>query len=380
MKIAEICVNVNAPNIGVASAPISGRTISMQPGDQRAVRAGSHTEASTSKRWRSFTFFLALVVALGAFFAGIIVLSAVLVPSAVVPDASTRLKLQNDVRVTLLQSIGGMLVVVGAYFTWRQLQLGREQLRQNLDTSNAQLQLNRQAQTTEQLSRSIEQLGHDKAGVRVGAIFALEQIARNFADMRAGIHEVLATYIRAESTWSLHDANTLVAIEPDPGHGDLSERPLLKVRAPDIQAALTALGRRVEVTGEGVELQSTDLRVCYLGGAQLPGVFMGRAMLALSDLSGANLSGAWLRRTNFHRAIMVDCNLRKAVLRNAVLRGANLSNADLRGADMSDADLSRAVLEGARCDEATVWPGNFDWRSAGVTLAATAASSADRGT
>lgn len=208
------------------------------------------------------------------------------------------------------QSIGGLMLIVGAYFTWRQLQLSRDQLRHSLDTSNAQLRLSLQSQTTEQLSRSIEQLGHDKTGVRVGAVYALEQIARTSADARPGVHELLAAYVRAESTWRHHDPVTLTAIES----GEESELPLMKVRAADVQAALTVLGRRVEVPGETVELQSTDLRACYLGELNFRRAVLGRAIAAYSDLTDA---------------------------------------------DLSDADLTLAKLDGVSFDEATTWPRGF---------------------
>ena len=94
----------------------------------------------------------------------------------------------------------------------------------------------------------------------------------------------------------MHDPVTLVALEPEPSPDDPPELPLLKVRSPDVQAALTALGRWIEAPGGAVEHQSADLRACYLGHADLRGAFLGRAMLAGSDLTGCKLSGAWLRR------------------------------------------------------------------------------------
>jgi hypothetical protein len=43
----------------------------------------------------------------------------------------SRLKLQNDVRTTLLQGLGGLAVLVGAVFTYKQLQNNRSQLEFN---------------------------------------------------------------------------------------------------------------------------------------------------------------------------------------------------------------------------------------------------------
>lgn len=287
------------------------------------------------------------------------VVPALIVPTSQVPDAAQRLELQNSVRTTLLQGVGAVLLVAGAYFTWRQIQLSRDQLRQSLDTSTAQLQLSREGQITEQFSRAIEHLGHDKPGVRVGAIYALEQIAKISPDLRAAIHDLLAAYVRTESTWSHHDPVTLTAIEPDTAHNERSEPLLLKIRAPDVQAAITVLGRRFEIPEEIIELQNVDLRSAYLGGANLRRAIIARAMLAQAGAldQTIDLTDSHLRRTNF----------RKASLTHAILRGADLRDAILCGADLSGADLSGADLHNATCDDGTTWPSGFDWRAAGVT-------------
>jgi len=95
--------------------------------------------------------------------------------------------------------------------------------------------------------------------------------------MRYVIHELLATYIRAESHWPHHHPVTQAAIEPGETHDPPAEPPLLKIRAPDIQAAATVLGRRIEVPGEIIELQSADLRAAYFGDANLRGAITGHA-------------------------------------------------------------------------------------------------------
>jgi hypothetical protein len=297
---------------------------------------------------------LIVVCGMGVFLAVIFTLPPLVITAREVPEASKRVELQNAVRTTLVQGMGGLLLIAGAYFTWQQLQLGRLQLRQSLDTSTAQIQLSREGQITDQFSRAVEQLGHERPSVRVGAIYALEQIAHMSERMRAPIHELLAAYVRAESVWAHHDPETFTAVETDfPGD---SELPLLKVRAPDVQAAITILGRRTELPGEVIELQSVDLRSAYLGDSNFRRAIFGRSILAQSDLSRADLSDAWLRRANLRDAVLAGARLRGAVLRNAVLCGTDLSEADLSGADLRD----------AKCNEATIWPAGFDWEVAGV--------------
>jgi hypothetical protein len=280
-----------------------------------------------------------------------------MISASQVPDPATRLELQNQVRTTLVQGLGAAFLVAGAYFTWWQIQLNRQHLRQTLESSTAQLRLSREGQLTEQFSRALEHLGHDKVGVRAGAMYALERIAKTSAEMRPAIHQLLADYVRTESTWPYQDPVTFAAIEPEAETGRPSgaER-LLRLRAPEIQAAMAVIGRRTPVPDEVLELQDVDLRCGYLHGADLRFVIMGRAMLAEATFEEADLSYAHLRRSN----------LRSAILTRATLRGTELQEAILCGADLSGATLLDADLRDAICDESTVWPEGFDWQSAGV--------------
>jgi cell division protein FtsL len=85
---------------------------------------------------------------------------------------------KNDVRSTLLQGIGAVILVVGALAAWRQLQLGREQLQANREQmqhneelTRLQLKISEQGQVTERFTRAIEQLASDKLDVRLGGIY-----------------------------------------------------------------------------------------------------------------------------------------------------------------------------------------------------------------
>jgi len=52
------------------------------------------------------------------------------------------------------------------------------------------------AQVTERFTRAIDQLGSEKLDVRIGAVYALEQIARDSAELHWPITEVLKAYLR----------------------------------------------------------------------------------------------------------------------------------------------------------------------------------------
>jgi uncharacterized protein YjbI with pentapeptide repeats len=72
------------------------------------------------------------------------------------------------------------------------------------------------------------------------------------------------------------------------------------------------------------------------------------ADLSEEYLSGANLSGGFLRAIDFSDAKLSDADLSGANLKYAKLIGADLNGADLNGADLGGADLSGANLHYAK--------------------------------
>jgi hypothetical protein len=86
-------------------------------------------------------------------------------------------KLQNDARTTLLQALGGAVLLIGLYFTLKNLQLTQDR------------------QITERYTRAVEQLGSDKLELRLGAIYALERIARDSERDHWPIMEILTAYV-----------------------------------------------------------------------------------------------------------------------------------------------------------------------------------------
>ena len=97
------------------------------------------------------------------------------------------------------------------------------------------------------------------------------------------------------------------------------------------------------------DLSEADLSGAYLSEANLSGANLSRANLSGANLSRADLSGAYLSEANLSRA-----NLSRADLSEANLSGANLSRADLSGAYLSEANLSRADLSGAYLSRANL--------------------------
>jgi hypothetical protein len=310
-------------------------------------------------------------------------------------------QLASDARSSILQGLAGVLVVIGAIATWRQVHISRE------------------GQITDRFTRAVDQLGSRVSDVRIGALYALERIARNSPADRDHIQYLLGAYIRTRMPWpgcaaasgSLfqpqsaivswlrplarlkrgvgpkqvarragwaqknlassagttswnHGAATGSTQHPTP---TLDENlPWMRVRAPDIQAAMGVLGRRPPSRDEPtiylsrVDLRSIALRRARLNGAKLRYANLARAVLEAVWLERSDLTAADLRRAFLEGAHLNGANLSRAYLQGANLRRADLSNANLQGANLADTILDGTVLRGAQADQATIWPAGFD--------------------
>ncbi len=319
--------------------------------------------------------------------------------------AEQRVNATSDARTALLQAVGGLLLATGAAATWRQVRISRE------------------GQVTERFTRAVDQLGSEHLDVRLGALYALERIAFDSPGDRRTIAEILTAYIRQRAPWPPTRPGQYRADWP------LDQQPDLRTRAPDVQAALTVLGRgrfaRLVSLGKAsaaqLDLRKVDLRKAhlvsgnlqgaYLDGANLQGAHLDsanlqKALLIGANLQGArlleanmqgalliganlqgtglafaNLQGAWLAHGNLQGADLGCANLRQAHLdsanlqraqlmggnlQGALLIGVNLQGAELVGANLRGAQLVRANLQGARGSKSTVWPAGFSWQEAGA--------------
>ncbi|MFF9751267.1 pentapeptide repeat-containing protein [Streptomyces sp. NPDC014344] len=301
--------------------------------------------------------------------------------------AADRLKAVNTVRTTLLQVVGGAVVLFGAYATWRQLRVSQDGLHAT-----------REGHVTDRFSRAVDQLGSDKLDVRIGGIYALWRIADHSVRDHEAVVSIMAAYLRTHLPWPPQEPGV------PPADASINSIRPLETRAADAQAALTCLGvLRQDPRPEWLNLSLTDLRRADCDGLWLRGVNLDGACLEAAsvfqanlskasliaanlrhaefgtsifhqarcvetDLRGARLVKADLQDADFSRADLREANLRKARAGNAVFAGADLRMADLRGCDLSSADLRQAKLEGALASDLTAWPAGFDTQGAGVVV------------
>jgi hypothetical protein len=234
-------------------------------------------------------------------------------PARRIEVETDRLKLQSDTRATLLQGLAGIAVLGGAIVAARQLRLGRdqlqhnrEQLQHNLQASRDQLELSRSGQLTERFTRAIDQLGtQDQLEVVLGGIYALERIARDSPADRAAIAEVLTAYVRTHAPWPPSRPGQYVADAP------AEQLPPLQTRTPDVQAALTVLGRGEFATP--LDLHGTDLRSADLIGASLRGARLARHSIGQVLLAGGLGWAAW-ERPRWSRSVVGTWEASRGVL------------------------------------------------------------------
>jgi Pentapeptide repeats (8 copies) len=216
--------------------------------------------------------------------------------------------IQNGVYTTIVQALGGVIVGITAYVGYRNLKIGEE----NLKVGQKNLKVAEDKQVTERFSKSIEHLGSDKIDIRLGGIYALEQIAFDSAKYHWTSVEILSAFIREKRPL---DSTDPVGI--------------------DVRAALTVIGRRnvkQDPSNNSINLRSVNLVDVEVLCANLRAVDFSKAILIRSNLSGSILTCAYLN----------GANLSNAILSHADLRGAKLIDTDL-----SDTDLSRTLLLGA---------------------------------
>jgi uncharacterized protein YjbI with pentapeptide repeats len=272
-------------------------------------------------------------------------------------DPKARADVEDNFRKTVGQALGGVAVLVGAATAYLQFS---EQQRSSHDLL-----------ISNQVSKGFEQLGNkDSVVVRLGGIYALEGVMNNSDQYHRPVLEALSAFVR-EGT-----------------QGGVLNNP-----APDIQAALTVIGRRSEspksegpdlagaqIIGadlneanlnganlSGANLSKANLRDAYLSGdttilkaANLSGADLNAAVLSKAYLKGTDLSGADLTGAYLFAADLSGANLSNAYLTVAHLGGANLSGANLRGAKLALTDLREANLSGANLDNAKLSGAKLD--------------------
>jgi Pentapeptide repeats (9 copies) len=171
---------------------------------------------------------------------------------------------------------------------------------------------------TERFSKATELLASRDRVTRIGAIFALERIAKDSQQDHWTIMELLSSYVEDKSPFSGLEQGKEIDT--------------------DTQSALTVIGRR------NIQ-QDPAYRYIVLANRNLSGANFINAKLGQVIFIGANLSGASFGLANLNATRFNGANLNKADFSSANLAEADFSastsiKTNLRETDFGDANLS----------------------------------------
>jgi uncharacterized protein YjbI with pentapeptide repeats len=305
---------------------------------KRNATAASTADQDRQRRWQVIRG----LIAVAAVVLAVVIVWALLVPGTDwlahhdIGSSKGSLATARDAARGRLLTLGVGLFAAGTLiYTARSFTLSRRTF-----------ELTEQGQVTDRFTKAVEQLGSGKLDVRIGGIYALERIARDSAKDHPAVMEVLTAFIRDHSR------------EPWPVDKDGVQDGEKKTR-PDVQAAVTVVGRRDAKRDIGpIDLTSADLTGADLTGAALHGRPRIPRSRRIEDLDiefvGAILRDAILRGADLTRARLFAAVLSGANLVGAHLTGAHLLVARLDGADLTDAGLIGANLYGANLRDANL--------------------------
>ena len=237
-------------------------------------------------------------------------------------DDAQRYEQLQEIRRTMIQAIGGIVLLLGLWVAYVRARASERQV----DALTRQVSATEEGQITDRYAKAVELLAKSEDGkvmieARVGAVFALERVAKDSPSDAGPIAELLASYVRTHASRGekSDEFRRMVAAK--------SSRYGLTMK-PDVEAALQALGRIKRPDKAGVPGACLDLSRCDLSGARMPDGDYCRTDFSHSDLSEARLLSSRLQDCNFSSA-----NMKDSVLMTADLRGASLGKAEGLTAD-----------------------------------------------
>lgn len=241
-----------------------------------------------------------------------------------------------------IAGLGLLGLGANAFYTFKRANAIEEQVR----ISERQLKTADDAQITERFSRAIEHLGSPEPQIKIGGIYALERIAKDYKeDYHQTVMEVLTSFIRGfERPIPTQSADPGGSVQQEEKDREWLDEAAKVPR--DLQAAVTVVCRR-DIVWEKQELQGFRLDLC---GADLHHLRMYKANLTRASLHSANLTGADLTEANLSKA-----NLNSANLSGTYMYKSNLSGSLMAKANLTDAELSNTNLSNAHLYEATMF-------------------------
>lgn len=239
---------------------------------------------------------------------------------------------ENATRTTLAQIAGGLFLILGAYFAWRNIRAREE------------------GNVTERFSKAVEMLASEQIDVCVGAIYALERIANDSYKDHWTVMEVLTAFIRENSLLLLEEEDA----EEEEEAAEAETENTARKKSGKTKKSRPAKKRTKEVTKLSTDMQAA-LTVIGRRKWWYKETFNQRLDFSGSFLPKANLQYARLDRANFNNVQMPG-----AMFIMTKLKGASLIEANFEKANFEGADLSQSFLAGTNITGASLYRANLD--------------------
>lgn len=185
-----------------------------------------------------------------------------------------------------------------------------------------QIDLQKKIERDNRFTKGIELLGNSTQTTRIGAIYTLFFLARDFPnEYRQSVFSILCFHIKNQT------------------NDETYKKTYPNYPTNEIRVLLNLLFKRYE--GEYL----FDGLTADLGNAYLSGVHLKWANLKNVNFYNANLSNASLQYADLSEGNLERANFRKAKLTGAKLTGAKLIRTEMEEAETTDLDLQNAVIE-----------------------------------
>ncbi|MBP2228631.1 uncharacterized protein YjbI with pentapeptide repeats [Azospirillum agricola] len=296
-------------------------------------------------------------------------------------------KLVGAVGLLLAAPVGLLGVGLAFWRTWNQHRDGVVAARK--------LEAESYAKAAEAYAKAVEQLGNEKASVRMGATLALEALGKATPRLLSQTIEILCAYVR--EGWSNIAPSTKEKLDNDNNFKSRIElqtaiNAISRLKKHDTEDSLIVNLSMVDM--KGIELIKTSLKKSSVYGSNMEimsiiygdfsnsfllRVRIAGSMLSYTKFTKCNINMSCLSRSNFTECDFSESSMIGAKLEDISLYGANLTdsklgkvvfngviltNANLTRADMTGATINNVKFDGAVFSD-TILPNGRKWTGIG---------------
>jgi uncharacterized protein YjbI with pentapeptide repeats len=217
--------------------------------------------------------------------------------------------------------------------------------------------------------------------VRLGAIYALEKLARDDLDMHWPIMETLCAYVRENAGVANHPSDEAIAVFSDDYFSLDSNQQEIRDRfkrdcgrpSVDVQASISVIGRRTSSQKDyetrrredpNTNVKNAwrlDLRSCNLSNINFSGLDFNEALFNDSSLNFCNFEKSSLNNSSFISASAIETRYNNTIITGTRFHGTHLEQAYFGRAKINEASFTSSKMAHAKFLEAEIRESKFGW-------------------